>query len=206
MRFVILSFGRLSDFLFRGNVTMRLERRTKTRIGMVAVGVISVVGVAALPSSPAQDAPRLAIVATEIILRQTPGYAQAESTFAADLASWRGEVEGLQRQLDSAATAFDQQSVVLSPTARQSKTDELRQLQQQYQTRATELQQRAEQRRQELVGPLEERIQTVIDGLRAERSLMMVFDVSAPGNNIVSADPVIDLTTTVVRRLNDGGQ
>jgi Skp family chaperone for outer membrane proteins len=174
---------------------MKLERRTMTRLGMVAVGVLSIVGVAALPSSPAQDVPKLAIVASEIILRQTPGYAQAESTFTADLASWRQEVEALQRQLDSAATAFDQQSVVLSPTARQTKTDELRQLQQ-----------RAEQRRQELVGPLEERIQTVIDGLRAERNLTLVFDVSAPGNNIVSADPVIDLTTTVVRRLNDGGQ
>ena len=185
---------------------MKLERRTITWLGMGAAAVLSVVGVAALPSSSPQDAPRLAIVASEVVLRQTPGYAQAESTFSADLASWRQEVESLQRQLDSAATAFDQQSVVLSPTARQSKTDELRQLQQQYQTRATELQQRAEQRRQELVGPLEERIQTVIDGLRAERNLTLVFDVSAPGNNIVSADPVIDLTTTVVRRLNSGGQ
>ncbi|MBE0592146.1 MAG: OmpH family outer membrane protein [Gemmatimonadales bacterium] len=185
---------------------MKLERRTITRLGLVAAGVLSVVGVAALPSAPVQDGPKLAIVASEIVLRQTPGYAQAESTFSADLASWRLEVEALQRQLDSAATAFDQQSVVLSPTARQTKTDELRGLQQQYQTRATELQQRAEQRRQELVGPLEERIQTVIDGLRAERNLTLVFDVSAPGNNIVSADPVIDLTTTVVRRLNPGGQ
>jgi Skp family chaperone for outer membrane proteins len=185
---------------------MKLERRTLSGLGIGAAAVLTVVGVAALPSSPAQEGPRLAVVASETILRQTPGYAQAESTFTADLTAWRSEVEALQTRLDSAATAFDQQSVVLSPSARQSKSDELRQLQQQYQTRATELQQRAEQRRQELVGPLEARIQTVIDGLRAERNLTIVFDVSAPGNNIVSADPVIDLTTTVVRRLNDSGQ
>jgi outer membrane protein len=181
---------------------MHLDRRTMTRIALGAVAVLAVVGVAAMPAAPvAQDSGRIGIVATEIILRQTPGYAQAESTFTADLASWRQEVEVLQQQLDSAITAFDQQAVVLSASARQEKEQELRSLQQRYQTRASELQQRAEERRSELVGPLEERIQTVVDGLRAERNLLVIFDVSSPGNTIISADPVIDLTTTVVRRL-----
>ena len=57
------------------------------------------------------------------------------------------------------------------------------------------------QRQQELIGPLEDRIQSVIDGLRAERNITMVFDVSAPGNNIISADPVLDITSVVVSRL-----
>ena len=186
---------------------MHLDRRSITRLGLGAVGVLTVVGIAAAPSGPrAQDASRIGIVASEIILRQTPGYAQAESTFNADMESWRAEVETLQQQLDSAITAFDQQAVVLTPSARQAKQDELRQLQGRYQQRAGELQQRAEDRRQELVGPLEDRIQRVIDGVRAERNLIVIFDVSAPGNNIVSADPVIDLTTTVVRRLTNAGQ
>jgi Skp family chaperone for outer membrane proteins len=186
---------------------MHLDRRSITRLGLGAVGLVTVVGIAAAPSTPApQDGVQLGVVASEIILRQTPGYAQAESTFNADMASWREEVTALQAQLDSAITAFDQQAVVLTPTARQGKQDELRQLQQRYQQRAGELQQRAEDRRQELVGPLEDRIQRVIDGLRAERNLTVIFDVSAPGNNIVSADPVIDLTTTVVRRLTSAGQ
>jgi Skp family chaperone for outer membrane proteins len=34
----------------------------------------------------------------------------------------------------------------------------------------------------------------------------MLFDVAAPGNNIVSADPTLDLTTVVIQRLNAGGQ
>lgn len=181
---------------------MHLDRRTMTRFGLGALAVLVVVGVAAAPSAPtAQDSSRIGIVATEIILRQTPGYAQAESTFNADVTSWRQEVEGLQQQLDSAISAFDRESVVLSATARQSKEQELRSLQQRYQGRAAELQQRAEERRGELVGPLEDRIQSVVDGLRAERNLLVIFDVSSPGNTIISADPVIDLTTTVVRRL-----
>jgi Skp family chaperone for outer membrane proteins len=56
------------------------------------------------------------------------------------------------------------------------------------------------------MAPLEERIQAVIDGIRAERGLGLIFDVSAPGNNVVSADPVLDLTSTVVRRLTGGSE
>jgi Skp family chaperone for outer membrane proteins len=175
--------------------------RKKARVALVALGVILVVGVAAIPAPQPQNTVRYAYVSSELILRQTPGFAQAESTLTAEIASYRGEVQRLQQVLDSAITAFNQQSIVLTPTARSEKTDELRSLQQQLENRTTELQTRAQERQRELVSPLEDRIQRVIDGLRAERNLSLIFDVSAPGNNIVSADPVLDLTGTVVRRL-----
>ena len=53
----------------------------------------------------------------------------------------------------------------------------------------------------QLVAPLEERVKGVIEGLRAERNLIFIFDVGAPGNNIVAADRTLDLTTVVVQRL-----
>ena len=121
------------------------------------------------------------------------------------MTGYQDEVQQLQQQLDSAVSAFNQQSIVLSPTARQEKTEELRGLQQQLEQRTTELQQRAAQRQQELIGPLEDRIQSVIDGLRAERNIAVGFDVAAPGNNIISADPVLDLTTVVVQRITGAG-
>lgn len=79
-------------------------------------------------------------------------------------------------------------------------------MQQQFEQRSQELSQRAQDRRQQLVAPLEDRIQRVIDGLRAERNLAMVFDVSSPANSIVSADPTLDLTPLVIRRLSSAGQ
>jgi len=176
-------------------------RRVKTYLGFAAVVTLAAVTVAAIPSSPAQDGPRFAFVSSDVILRQTPGFAQAESTWNAEVASLRAGIEQLQRQLDSAVRAFDQQSIVLSPSARQEKQTELQQLNTQFQQRTTDAQNRANQRQSELMAPLEERIQAVIDGIRAERNISLVFDVAAPGNNIISADPVLDLTTTVVRRL-----
>ncbi|MDH3456412.1 MAG: OmpH family outer membrane protein [Gemmatimonadota bacterium] len=179
---------------------MKLDR-SKRMIALSALGVLGIAGVAAIPTSSVQNPMQFAYVSTEVILRQTPGFVAAESTWNAEVTSYRAEVQILQRQLDSALTAFNQQAIVLSPTARQEKQTELQRLNEQLQQRTTEYSTRADERQRELMAPLEDRIQRVIDGLRAERALSAIFDVSAPGNNIVSADPVLDLTTTVVRRL-----
>ena len=63
-----------------------------------------------------------------------------------------------------------------------------------------------DERERELVAPLEERVKGIIEGLRAERNLAFIFDVGAPGNNIVAADRTLDLTALVVQRLQQGGQ
>lgn len=173
----------------------------------LALAVTVMVGVAAAPIRQGnQDQGRFAYLNSEVILRQTPGYAAAESTFTREMKGFQDEVQRLQAQLDSTVRDFDQQSIVLSPSSRQDKLQEIRQMQQRFEQRSGELQQRAQERRQELVAPLEERIQGVIDGLRAERTLAIIFDVAAPGNNIISADRTLDLTSVVVSRLRSGTQ
>lgn len=157
------------------------------------------------PTLGAQATPtqgRFAWVNSQIIIRQTPGYAEAESTLNAEIAGFRDEVERLQTQLDSARAAYDQQEIVLTPSNRQAKQQELRQMQSRLEQRYNQLQTRASERERELVAPLEERVKGVIEGLRAERNLAFIFDVGAPGNNIVAADRTLDLTTLVIQRLN----
>lgn len=177
------------------------------RWAVVTLAVLVIAGVAAVPTqSPRQAAAGIGVVHTGNILRQTPGFAAAESTFNAEMASYRLEVDRLRQQLDSAVSAFDQQSVMLSPTARQERERELQQMQGRLEQRASELQTKAQERQEELMAPLENRIQRVIEGLRAERNLAAIFDVGSPANNIVSADPSLDLTPIVINRLRSGGQ
>ncbi len=171
------------------------------RWAMAALAVIVVAGMAARPTRRAQEQSRIAYLNSEVVLRQTPGYASAESTFTTEMRGFQQEVENLQVRLDSVVRDFDQQSIVLSPTSRQEKMQQIRDMQQRFEQRSTELQQRAQERRAELVAPLEERIQSVIDGVRAERNLALIFDVSTPGNNIIAADRALDLTPTIIRRL-----
>ena len=171
------------------------------RWAVAALAVIVVTGIAARSTRQAQEQARLAYLNSDVILRQTPGYASAESLFTAEMSAFQQEVETLQQQLDSVVRDFDQQSIVLSPTSRQEKVQEIQGMQQRFQQRSGELQQRAQERRAELVAPLEERIQSVIDGIRAERNLALIFDVASPGNNIIAADRALDLTPVIITRL-----
>lgn len=186
--------------------------RQRAQWALPALAVILVGAVAAVPatrgvdSNPQQAAARLAYVNSQLVLQQTPGYAQAESTYARELQGFQREVQRLRDQLDSNITAYQQRSIGLSQADRQAKEGEIRQMQQQLETRSNALRQRADERERELVSPLEERIKAVIEGLRAERNLAIVFDVAAPGNGIIAADRTLDLTPMVLQRLRQTQQ
>jgi len=146
-------------------------------------------------------------VNSDAILQQTPGFAEADSTFRAEFQVFEQEITVMRQQLDSAAAVFDQQRIVLSPAASEDKMNELQAMNQQAQDREQQLQTRAAERQRELMEPLQTRIQTVLDGVRAERNLAIIFDVANPQTGIVSADPALDLTQLVVSRVQGtGGQ
>jgi outer membrane protein len=175
----------------------------------VVVGVwagLAALVVAGTGSLAAQQAatPKLAYVNTQAILKQTPGYVKAESTFTKELANYRVEVQKLQASLDSAASDFDQQSVMLSPTQRAAKRKDLQAQQQKLEQRTQELQQQAASRERELLDPIQNKVNSVIEGVRAAGNYAMIFDVSAPNNGIVTADKTLDLTQRVIQQLKAG--
>jgi Skp family chaperone for outer membrane proteins len=154
---------------------------------------------------PPAGAPKIAFISSREILDSTPGYAAAESTFYAEFQDMRNEVQKLQQQLDSAVQAFDQASIALSPAAKEAKRQELQQMQQRMTQRSNELDTRARARNQELLGPFQARINTIIQGMRAEGNYAMIFDADAQGNNIVAADPALDLTPKIIARVRQAG-
>jgi len=152
------------------------------------------------PTLPQQA--KFAWVNSQLVIQQTPGYAAAESTLNVEVEGFRLEVQQLQGQLDSMIRTYDQQEIVLTPSNRQAKQQEIRDMQTRLEQRYTELQTLAAERERELVAPIEERVRGVIEGIRAERNLSFVFDVASPGNNIIAADRTLNLTAMIVQRLN----
>lgn len=144
---------------------------------------------------------RIGFVNIQAILKQTPGYAKAESTFAKELDGYRSEVQKLQASLDSSANDFEQQSTLLSPTQRTAKRKELEGQQEKLQQRTQELQQKAASRERELLDPIQARVNSVIEGIRAAGNYAIIFDVSAPGNGIVTGDKSLDITQRVLQQL-----
>jgi outer membrane protein len=151
-----------------------------------------------------QGGGKVAYVNTQAILKQTPGYAQAESTFTREIETFRVEVQKLQAILDSSASDFEQKSVMLSPTQREAKRKDLTGQQQKLEQRTQELQQKAATRERELLEPIQTKVNSVIEGVRAAGNYAVIFDVSAPNSGIVTADKSLDLTQRVIQQLKSG--
>ncbi len=162
-----------------------------------ALAVIVVVGVAATARQAGQV---VGIVNLQIIMTQTPGYQEALVTFEAEFKAAQDDLEAMWQQRDSLIAGYERSSIVLTPTGRQEKQTEIQQLEARIEQRAQDLQNRQVERQRELVSPLEQRVQAVVDGIRAERNLSIIFDV-ATMQGIAAVDPQLDLTSIVVQRL-----
>ncbi len=175
-------------------------------------GLFNLAALSLAPSLYAQAAPaggggvRIGYVSMQAAIQADPQYAKAESTFTREAQGMQKELEKLQTQFDSSLADYNKSAVVLSPSAKQTKENQLRTLQQQLQQRNTDFQTRVQQREAELIGPITKRVQAVVDGLRAERNLSIIFDVGSQASNIVSVDQALDLTPTVLLRLRAPGQ
>lgn len=170
-------------------------------LGLVALLIAIAATAGTTPVAAQGTAQKVAFLNLRNILQQTPGYAKAESTFTQEIEGFRVEVAKLQGSLDSAATDFEQSSVLLSPTSRAAKRKDLEAQRDKLDQRTAELRDRAAGRERELLDPIQARVNAVIDGIRAEGNYSIIFDVGAQGNGIVSADKGLDLTDKVVQRL-----
>lgn len=147
---------------------------------------------------------KLAYINSNVILQSTPGRAQAESTFQRELLGFQQQVNVLQAQFDSAVNEFNRTSLVLSPSAKQARQQELSQMQQRTQQQVQDLRDRATQREQELMAPITQRVTAVLEGIRAEFNYSMIFDASAQSGALVTADRALDISPLVIQRLQAG--
>lgn len=162
-------------------------------------------GLVALPLSAQQAGTKVGFINSRLVLAAAPGYAQAESLYAGEVAGYRLEVQKMQASLDSSVQAFQQSSVVLSPSARTAKQKELEAQQQRLEQRMQELQDKAVQRERDLLQPIQQRVTSVVEGVRAAGGWAMIFDVASQNSGIVVADRSLDLTQKVIDQLKAGG-
>lgn len=142
---------------------------------------------------------KIGYINSQSILAEAPGAKEAQTKFDADMQTYRTEVQQMQTELEGLVKQYEQQQAMLSPSAKQQREADIRTKQQAYQERLAAIDQRAGQRQQELVQPVMDRINQVIEQMRSEGSYALIFDVSAGG--VVAADPGLDLTAEVIRRL-----
>jgi outer membrane protein len=147
----------------------------------------------------AQTVVKIGYIDSQAILNQDPSARAAQQQFEQDMTRYRAEVDQMGQELQDLIDRYEQQSSMLSEEAKTNRQEEIRLKQTEYQQRISELEQQAGARQAELVQPVMERINAVI---RADGGYSMIFDVAAQG--IIAADPALDLTAEVIRRLQAG--
>jgi Skp family chaperone for outer membrane proteins len=176
------------------------------RLTGTALSAVLVVGSITAPARAQQSPPlKVAYINSAVILQNTPGRAQAESTFQHELTGMQQRVGVLQAQYDSAVSEFNRTSLVLTPAARQQRQQDLQQMGQRTQQEVQDLQDSARARESQLMAPIMQRIQAVIEGIRAEYNYSLIFDAAAQGGALVAADRSLDISTLVIQRLQAGG-
>ena len=155
--------------------------------------------VAAVGARGQQTGPRIGYINSTAIMEQAPGAEAAQTQFNQEMQVYEAEIERARARIDSMAQRYEQQQLTLSPDARQRREQEIMQAQQELATRGQQLEQLMGQRQQELVQPVMDLINSVIDAIRSEGNYALIFDVSA--GSIIAADPSLDLTEEVIRRL-----
>jgi outer membrane protein len=157
-----------------------------------------------VPAAAEAQALRIAYLNSQEVMSAAPGSAEAQAQFDREMQGYQAEITQLEQELQSLEQQYQQQQLTLSPEARQNREQQIQARIQQYQQRGTELQEQAARRRAELVQPVMDEITEVIEELREQGNYALILDVAA--GSIVSADPALDVTEEVIRRLNDRGR
>jgi outer membrane protein len=181
--------------------------RLSTTIAATALLLIGSTPLAAqftpAPMASAQPAAggtaKIAFVNSAEILDGAPGAQEANDTFNKELQTMQGEIKKMQDELQALMDQYERQQLTLSASAKATRQNEITQKQQAYQTRADQLESNASKRQQELVQPVMDRVTKMIETMRVEGGYAIIFDVA--GGSIIAADPALNLTAEVLRRL-----
>ncbi len=152
----------------------------------------------------AQTAARIGFTDYELIIVQMPQYREVQTQLQQQAQQDQQELAAMEQTLQEKFADYQSQSGVLSAEARQTREEEITQLQttlqQEQQTRLQAL----DRRQNELLQPLFNELQGAIDEVAQARNLSIVLSARISGEpNILFADEqhTVDITTEVMSRL-----
>lgn len=165
----------------------------EARAGML----LAVIAAVALPAGAQQGVAFVDI--EELMLNSSRGQeiqGQLKTEFAAPIAEMRSK-EGA---LSALGTRIASQSATLSEDALKKLRRQYQDLQLELQRLTKDVERGIQQRKTELFGVLEKDLMELIEEIRKEKGLGLVFARQTSG--IIASDPTLDITDNVMKRLN----
>lgn len=160
-----------------------------------------VLSLSATATAGAQGSPKLAYIRSQALLAEAPGRAEAEAAFEREMSTYRQQVQRMGDSLNTLINAYNQEEISLSPAAKETRQQAIREREDQYQQRVRQLEQQVEGRRVALMQPIMDLVTKVIEDVRREDGYAMIFNVGPEGGVLVAADTSLDITARVLTRL-----
>ena len=148
-------------------------------------------------------AQKIAFVDTKYILEQMPDYAAAQQELDHQSGVWQKEIDERWSQIKRMRDAYNAEAILLTEDMKTSRLEEIAKKE----TEARELQKKRFgvegdlfKKRQELIQPIQDRIFQAVTEV-AGTSYTAIFDVGGPGNNVMFANPKLDKSDAVLKKL-----
>lgn len=148
-------------------------------------------------------AQKIAFVDTKYILEQMPDYAAAQQELDHQSGVWQKEIDERWNQIKRMRDAYNAEAILLTEDMKTSRLEEIAKKE----TEARELQKKRFgvegdlfKKRQELIQPIQDRIFQAVTDV-AGTSYTAIFDVGGPGNNVMFANPKLDKSDAVLKKL-----
>ena len=174
----------------------------------LAGSVVAVSGAGAQAAQPVANPANgvgrgpVAYVRSQLLIQEAPGAAEARTTIQREMDKYQAELALAEDSIKNMLTDYQQRSVMLSPDAKKKTEDAINAKKASLDKRAEQYDAAVRKRQQDLVQPIMDKINKILDDLRRERSIGIIFDASQ--QVIVSADTTLDLTSEVLTRLKAG--
>ena len=162
------------------------------------IAVTAVAGLAAMAVPARGQGLKIAYIDSRRLLQEAPGAQEARAQIQQEANAFQAQVQVLQDSLDAMIADYQRKSVLLSPDEKKKQEDAIVARRNAYDQRMNGLQNQSQQKQNDLMAPVMNKIQDVLDAIRTEEGIAIIFDAA---QGIVSADSTLDKTATVLARM-----
>jgi outer membrane protein len=146
---------------------------------------------------------RVAVVDFQKAVTENQEGKKAQERFMGELNKRQKEFEDKQKAMTDAQTKLQTGDKTLSAEAKAELAKQIDKYQTELQRMNDDAQKDLGDLQQQLFRPIAEKTQDVLKSYSAENGFAVVFDISSQqGNSIVFNDPVADITTEIIRRVD----
>jgi outer membrane protein len=154
----------------------------------------------ALPPAPFPEGAKIAFVVLQRIANESADGKAATAKIQALQQKKATELNEKNKQLQGIQSKLEKEASVMSATAQADLTKQAEKLNTEIQRFTQDAQQELTELQEQLRQQFEARVQPVLDEVRKEKGLQLIFN--APDSGLVAVDPGLDISLDVIKKLD----